>query len=161
MTTLSRPTKADERREERANAERNINIQAEVIALKKKAAEWGAHEDLETISSLAGRWEALANWFPCNVVAGGVTYKSVEHAFQAAKAGADAAAAEAIRSAPTPAQAHALGQKLPLPPDWERRKVRRAHFAILAIRPAAVRTCVHSTSHSAAVLALSRCGSVR
>ena len=52
----------------------------------------------------------------------GVVYKSVEHAFQAAKANSDEAAATAIRDAPTPRQAHELGRKLPLPADWERRK---------------------------------------
>ena len=119
MTSLSRSNK---HAEERQAAERQISLQADVIALKRKASEWGAHEDRETISSLTGRWEALSNWFPCSVVMGGVAYKSVEHAFQAAKAGDDAAAATAIRSAATPAQAHALGRKLPLPADWERRK---------------------------------------
>ena len=60
-----------------------------VIALKRKATEWGAQEGAETISSLTGRWEALCNWFPCNVMVRGVPYKSIEHAFQAAKAGDD------------------------------------------------------------------------
>ena len=75
MTSLSR-----QRAEERSAAERSISLQAEVIALKRKAAEWGAHEDRETISSLTGRWEALSNWYLCSVVLNGVAYKSVEHA---------------------------------------------------------------------------------
>ena len=120
MTSLSR--KQLDRAEERAAAERSINLQAEVIALKRKAADWGADEDAETISSLTGRWEALSNWFPATVVVDGVSYASVEHAFQAAKAGSDAEAAKAIREAPSPSIAHQLGRKLPLPADWERRK---------------------------------------
>ena len=120
---MAMTSKASQRAEERATAERSIAVQAEVIALKRKAAEWGAQEDLETISSLTGRWEALANFFSCSVVHKSITYKSVEHAFQAAKADDDAKAAAAIRSAPTAEQAHALGRKLPLPADWERRKV--------------------------------------
>ena len=119
MTSLSRRAEAAE---ERATINRSIELQAEVIALKRKAAAWGANEDEESISELTGRWECLANWFPAAVVHGGFKCKSVEHAFQAAKAGGDADAAKAIRDAPTCKQAHDLGQKLPLPADWERRK---------------------------------------
>jgi ribA/ribD-fused uncharacterized protein len=103
-------------------AEGFIAVQAEVIALKRKAAAWGANEDEETISAFIGRWEALANWFQSAVFYEGERYPSVEHAFQAAKAGADAVAAKAIREAATPKLAHELGRKLPLPVDWERRK---------------------------------------
>ena len=106
----------------RQDAERLIAVQAEVIALKRKAAAWGANEDEETISAFIGRWEALANWFQSAVFYEGERYPSVEHAFQAAKAGADAVAAKAIREAATPKLAHELGRKLPLPVDWERRK---------------------------------------
>jgi hypothetical protein len=107
---------------QRQDAERLIAVQAEVIALKRKAAAWGANEDEETISAFIGRWEALANWFQSAVFYEGERYPSVEHAFQAAKAGADAVAAKAIREAATPKLAHELGRKLPLPVDWERRK---------------------------------------
>ena len=44
-------------RQEREAAERAINVQAEVIALRRKAAAWGANEDEETITALTGRWE--------------------------------------------------------------------------------------------------------
>ena len=40
MTSLSR-----QRAEEKSAAERSINLQAEVIALKRKASLWGAQED--------------------------------------------------------------------------------------------------------------------
>ena len=62
MTSLSRGSA--QRAEERAAAERVISAQAEVISLKRKAREWGAHEDLETIASLGGRWEALSKCVP-------------------------------------------------------------------------------------------------
>ena len=125
MTSLSgsHVAKATARREEREAAERSISVQAEVIALKRKAAGWGASEDQETIGSLTGRWEALCNWFTATVYHKGKSYPSVEHAFQAAKAGDDSVAAEAIRVARTPKEAHALGRALPLPSDWERRKL--------------------------------------
>ena len=103
-------SKAAQRKEEREAAERSIAAQAEIISLRRKAAAWGADEDQETISAFADRWEALANYFPCAVFYKGTSYKSVEHAFQAAKAGDDAAAAAEIRDAPTPEQAHALGR---------------------------------------------------
>ena len=47
----------------------------------------------------------------------GVTYPSVEHAFQAAKA-TDPLAAEAVRLAATPGAAKRLGRHLVLRPDW-------------------------------------------
>ncbi|EOD32327.1 hypothetical protein EMIHUDRAFT_231090 [Emiliania huxleyi CCMP1516] len=120
MTSLSRASK---RKDARDAAERSISVEAELIALRRKAAAWGASEEQESITDFTGRWEALANWFPAAVVHRGVRYASVEHAFQAAKAGADADAARAIREAKTPQAAHALGQKVPLPQDWERRKL--------------------------------------
>ena len=108
---------------QRQDAERAIAVQAEVISLRRKAASWGANEDEESISAFVGRWEALANWFPCTVMHDGVQYASVEHAFQAAKAGSEnAEAAKAIREAANPKLAHELGRNLPLPGDWERRK---------------------------------------
>ena len=108
----------------RQAAEHSINVQAEVISLRRKAASWGASEGEETISSFTGRWEALGNFFPCTVVLDAVQYGSVEHAFQAAKAGADAEAAKHIREARSANEAHDLGRRLSsLPADWERRKL--------------------------------------
>lgn len=120
MTSLSRSQK---RADERDDAERAINAEAEMLALRRKAAAWGAHEDQESITSFTGRWEALSNWFPAPVMHRGVRYASVEHAFQAIKASDDASVAEAIRTAPTAAAAHTLGQKVKLPPSWERTKL--------------------------------------
>ena len=116
--------KADERRRERDAATSSINAEVQLIALRRKAAAWGANEDEESITEFTGRWEALSNYFPATVVWRGVSHRSVEHAFQAAKAeGAPDGAAAAIRAAPTAAEAHALGQQVALPRDWERRRV--------------------------------------
>eukprot|EP00965_Chrysotila_dentata_P258263 6213164-Pleurochrysis_carterae.AAC.2 len=67
--------------------------------------------------------QALSNWFPCTVMHNGRIFRSAEHAFQAAKANDDKDAIEAISKAPTPKDAHALGNKLPLPNGWERRRL--------------------------------------
>ena len=106
-------------------AEASINMEAQLIALKRKAASWGANEDEESITGFqGGRWEALSNWFPATVVWSGKQYPSVEHAFQAAKAAAEPEQAEAIRKAASPKEAHALGQLVSLPPTWERQRLK-------------------------------------
>ena len=111
--------------EERQEAEASINMEAQLIALKRKAASWGANEDEESITGFqGGRWEALSNWFPATVVWSGKQYPSVEHAFQAAKAAAEPEQAEAIRKAASPKDAHALGQLVSLPPTWERQRLK-------------------------------------
>eukprot|EP00967_Tisochrysis_lutea_P082528 scaffold114259_cov31-Tisochrysis_lutea.AAC.1 len=120
MASLSR---AQKRADEREHLERAIHVEAEMLALRRKAVAWGAREDQESITSLSGRWEALSNWFPAPVVYRGVRYPSVEHAYQALKASDDTTAAEAIRTTPTAAEAHALGQKVKLPAGWERTKI--------------------------------------
>ena len=100
-------------------------MEAQLIALKRKAASWGANEDEESITGFqGGRWEALSNWFPATVVWSGKQYPSVEHAFQAAKAAAEPERAEEISKVPTPKEAHALGQTVALPPGWERRRIK-------------------------------------
>eukprot|EP00964_Phaeocystis_antarctica_P046709 scaffold27011_cov63-Phaeocystis_antarctica.AAC.1 len=111
------------RMEDRQEAEASINMEAQMIALKRKAASWGANEDEESITGFSGRWEALSNWFPATVVWSGKQYPSVEHAFQAAKAEAEPEQAEAIRKAASPKEANALGQALSLPPTWERQRL--------------------------------------
>ena len=123
MASLSRRR---EREDAREDAMRSINAEAEIIALKRKAASWGVNENEESISGFSGRWEALSNWFAATVMWRGEFYPSVEHGYQAAKAAAGGAqpdTVDAIRKAGSPKEAHALGQKLSLPPDWERRKV--------------------------------------
>lgn len=121
MASLSRRR---EREEQRDDAMRSINAEAEIIALRRKAASWGANENEESISGFTGRWEALSNWFAAIVMWQGDFYPTVEHAFQAAKAAADPEAQAAIKKAGSPKEAHALGRKVQLPSDWERRKLK-------------------------------------
>ena len=118
-----RASQMQKRMEDRQEAEASINMEAQMIALKRKAASWGANEDEESITGFSGRWEALSNWFPATVVWSGKQYPSVEHAFQAAKAEAEPEQAEAIRKAASPKEANALGQALSLPPTWERQRL--------------------------------------
>jgi ribA/ribD-fused uncharacterized protein len=66
----------------------------------------------------------LSNFHVEDVTCNGITFKSVEHAFQAAKT-TDETRAEEIRDAETPKQAKKLGRKkdLPMRPDWETKKI--------------------------------------
>lgn len=66
------------------------------------------------------RW--LSNFWPALVVLDDVVYPTVEHAYQAAKTD-DWVEREAIRSCQTPGDAKRFAKHLPLPPDWEFRKV--------------------------------------
>ena len=61
------------------------------------------------------RW--LSNFWPAEVALAGVTYPSVEHAYQAAKT-LDPAEREWVREAKTPGQAKRRGRKVTLRPDW-------------------------------------------
>lgn len=79
----------------------------------------------------------LSNFYPCFIVYEGVQYSSVEHAFQAAKAGIDdkltyydlrgnaitKLTREVIREAVTPGKAKRLGRKIVLRPGWEDMKL--------------------------------------
>jgi ribA/ribD-fused uncharacterized protein len=68
------------------------------------------------------RYEFLSNFHPCPVELDGVEYRTVEHAYQAAKT-LDRAEREHVRSAPTPAEAKERGQHLTMRPDWTDIKV--------------------------------------
>ena len=70
------------------------------------------------ITSFAGPHEFLSNFWPSPVVWQGVAYPTVEHAFQAAKT-LDEDKRRWIAELPYPADAKAVGQRLPLRPDWE------------------------------------------
>lgn len=66
------------------------------------------------------RW--LSNFHESPVTLDGVTYPTVEHAYQAAKTSSPEAR-EIIRSAPKPGMARKLGQDVPLEGDWDTRRV--------------------------------------
>lgn len=74
------------------------------------------------IDSFRGDFGFLSNFYESSVWVDGLQYRSVEHAYQAAKA-TDPSAREVIRNAKRPGEAKRLGKAVQLPPDWETRKV--------------------------------------
>jgi ribA/ribD-fused uncharacterized protein len=75
------------------------------------------------IGSFAGPWRFLSNFHPCLIQApDGITYPSVEHAYQAQKTNLRTQK-EAIRLARTAGQAKRLGRSLCLLADWDDRRI--------------------------------------
>lgn len=74
------------------------------------------------INSFTGKHRFLSNFYPCMVQYEGIVYRSVEHAYQAAKSlsPTDRLTVAAYKTA---AQAKKLGRKLPLRSDWPTVKV--------------------------------------
>ena len=75
-----------------------------------------------TIDSFRGEFGFLSNFHEASIWVNGVRYPSVEHAYQAAKAG-DESTKKLIREAKTPGMAKKLGYACQLPYDWDNRKV--------------------------------------
>jgi ribA/ribD-fused uncharacterized protein len=74
------------------------------------------------ILGFTGRHKCFSNFHPSRIKdENGITYETVEHAFQAAKT-LDAAQARRVRDAKTPGEAKRLGKKVDLRPDWEKIK---------------------------------------
>lgn len=73
------------------------------------------------ITKFSGDYDFLSNYYPCDVMLGGVLYPSVENAFQAAKT-LDLEARKAFLSI-GPNEAKKLGQKVELRPNWDKIKV--------------------------------------
>ena len=76
----------------------------------------------KTIENFDEEYSFLSNFYSSPVRQDGVTYPTVEHAFQACKT-TDFAEREPIRQASTPGQAKRLGRRVTLRPDWEQIKV--------------------------------------
>jgi ribA/ribD-fused uncharacterized protein len=74
------------------------------------------------INRFTGEYGFLSNFYHAAVRLDGVTYFSVEHAFQAAKTN-NASERNRIRNASTPGAAKKLGRKVKLRPDWESVKI--------------------------------------
>lgn len=70
------------------------------------------------INRFHGDYRFLSNFWPAKVKLDGITYPTVEHAYQAAKT-TDARHREAIRAAISPGFAKRIGKLLVLRPDWE------------------------------------------
>ncbi|QEM41492.1 hypothetical protein SEA_FORZA_23 [Gordonia phage Forza] len=78
---------------------------------------------MKIIDSFSGPNRYLSNFYPCKngVAFMGQYYPTSEHAYAASKT-YDEDIREAIRNAPTPRDAKALGRTAPLHPDWEKSK---------------------------------------
>lgn len=70
------------------------------------------------ITEFRGAYRFLSNFYPASVRLDGVTYSTVEHAFQAAKT-TEPRLRRAVRDVATPGIAKKLGRSLTLRKDWE------------------------------------------
>ena len=77
---------------------------------------------MATIDRFTGDYDFLSNFHPSPIEVDGVTYPTVEHAFQAAKTSIPEEK-QAVAAATTPGSAKRLGRKVQLRPDWEEVKV--------------------------------------
>jgi ribA/ribD-fused uncharacterized protein len=77
---------------------------------------------MKTIGPFTGEYRWLSNFWPCCVVFDGITYPSVEHAYQAAKT-VDTIERCKIAIAPTPGDAKRFGKKITLREDWDEVKL--------------------------------------
>src|SRR5512144_1990938 len=74
------------------------------------------------IAEFQGQYRFLSNFYPATVVYEGITYPSVEHAYQSAKT-LDMNQRRRIALIPDPAEAKRAGRALnPQRPDWEQVK---------------------------------------
>src|SRR5205807_5124608 len=73
------------------------------------------------ITEFQGEYRFLSNFYPAEVVYEGITYPTVEHAYQSAKT-LDMNQRRRIAALSAPAEAKTEGRKLPLRPDWEQVK---------------------------------------
>ncbi len=74
------------------------------------------------VREFRGKYSFLSNFWPVRVDYEGVTYPSVEHAFQAAKT-LNPEEREDIRLAGSAGNAKRLGQKVTIRPDWDNIKI--------------------------------------
>lgn len=97
------------------------------------------------ISEFSGKYDFLSNFSKSKIKYEGITYPTVEHAFQAAKSLNNLKRLE-IASAPTPGQAKRIGRRVNLRPDWEEVKIDimrdclRLKFEIPELREALLNT---------------------
>jgi ribA/ribD-fused uncharacterized protein len=74
------------------------------------------------IKEFQGENRFLSNFWDAKVVLDGVTYPTVEHAYQAAKT-LDKERRKVIQAQPTPGKAKRAGQRVKIRSDWENVKV--------------------------------------
>jgi ribA/ribD-fused uncharacterized protein len=75
----------------------------------------------DSITRFHGKYLWLSNFYPADVWLDGVKYRTVEHAYQAAKT-TDESERKIIRKLDTPGQAKRLGRRVRMRPDWDRAK---------------------------------------
>ena len=72
---------------------------------------------MNMIEKFKDEYEFLSNFYPSSIDYEGITYPTVEHAFQAAKT-LDHTERQKIANLPTPAKAKAAGRKVKLREGW-------------------------------------------
>lgn len=77
---------------------------------------------MQSIDAFSGANRYLSNFYPSPIEWDGLTFPSVEHAYQAAKS-ADPNVRAAIAQQPSPGMAKRMGKSVALRPDWEEVKV--------------------------------------
>lgn len=77
---------------------------------------------MPVIEKFSGANRFLSNFWPCEVELDAEVYRTVEHAYQAAKT-LDLQARAYIRQQPTPGRAKKLGREVEQRPNWEDMKV--------------------------------------
>src|SRR5438270_6235435 len=80
-----------------------------------------ATKPVEKIELFEGPYRFLSNFYPAQVEFDGLTYPTVEHAYQSAKT-LDMNERKRIAQAPTPAEAKRQGRALKYRADWEQVK---------------------------------------
>jgi ribA/ribD-fused uncharacterized protein len=76
---------------------------------------------MNVIDKFKGKYAFLSNFTPCKVVYNGRTYRTVEHAFQAAKS-LDIVEQKLFQFVGDPAEAKKWGKQVKLRKDWEQVK---------------------------------------
>jgi len=77
---------------------------------------------MKQIKSFRGKYNFLSNFYRCTIYYNGLSYFTVEHAFQAQKSIRHEDRLK-IWNADTPGQAKAIGRKIELRADWEEVKL--------------------------------------
>lgn len=77
---------------------------------------------LEVIDKFDNEFRFLSNFYPCEILFEGIGYRSVEHAYQAAKT-LDSEQRRSIAMQPHPALAKKAGRTLVVRDDWDECKI--------------------------------------
>lgn len=86
--------------------------------MQRRKAVKNAKETSKSITSFAGEYSFLSNFYPVPIDLDGEDYPSVEHAFQAAKTD-DPEERRSIRENPSPVTAKHIGRRVTLRPGWD------------------------------------------